>query len=99
MNVKHLIERSAKQYPDHLALVYKDTRRTFRELNDRTNRLANGLLGLGIRKGDRVGMLLRNCCEFIEVDLALSRTGIVRVPCNARLTARDHEFMLNDSGS
>jgi acyl-CoA synthetase (AMP-forming)/AMP-acid ligase II len=54
---------------------------------------------LGIRKGDRVGMLLRNCCEFIEVDFALSKTGIVRVPLNVRLTAKDHEYMLNDSGA
>lgn len=81
MNVKHLIERAVKEYPDRLALVYKNTRRTFRDLNGRVNRLANAILGLGIRKGDRVGMLLRNCSEFIEVDFALSMTGIVRVPC------------------
>lgn len=99
MNVKYLIDRAVKEYPDRPALVYKDTRRTFQELNERVNRLANGILGLGVKKGDRVGMLLRNCSEFIEVDFALSRTGIVRVPCNARLTGSDHEYMLNDSGA
>jgi len=99
MNVKHLIERAVMEYPDHLALVYKDTRRTFRDLDERINRLANGILGRGIKKGDRVGMLLRNCCEFIEIDFALSKTGIVRVPCNARLTPGDHEYVLNDSGA
>jgi acyl-CoA synthetase (AMP-forming)/AMP-acid ligase II len=72
---------------------------TFGSLNERVNRLANGLLGLKRRKGDRIGMLLRNCCEFIEIDFALSKTGLVRVPLNARLTAGDHEYMLNDSGS
>ena len=97
MNVKHLINRAVKEYSDHVALVYKDTRRTFRGLNERVNRLANGILEMGIRKGDRVGMLLRNGCEFIETDLALSKTGIVRVPLNARLTGSDHEYMLNDS--
>jgi long-chain acyl-CoA synthetase len=99
MNVKHLIDRAVKGYPDNSALVYGKTHRTFRDLNERSNRLANGLLGLGIKKGDRVGMLLRNCCEFIEIDFALSKTGIVRVPLNARLTGKDHEYMLNDSGS
>jgi acyl-CoA synthetase (AMP-forming)/AMP-acid ligase II len=99
VNVKYLINRAVKEYPNNMALIYKDTRRTFGELNTRVNRLANGLLGLGIRKGDRVGMLLRNCCEFIEIDFALSKTGIVRVPLNARLTGSDHEYMLNDSGS
>jgi acyl-CoA synthetase (AMP-forming)/AMP-acid ligase II len=44
-------------------------------------------------------MLLKNCCEFIEIDFALSKTGIVRVPLNARLIASNHEYMLNDSGS
>ncbi len=99
MNVKHLIHRAVQEYPEHLALVYRDNRRTFSELNERVNRLANGILGLGERKGDRVGMLLRNCCEFIEIDFALSKTGIVRVPLNARLTGSDHEYMLNDSGA
>ena len=99
MNVKSLIQRAVVEYPDHTALVYKDVRRTFREVHGRINRFAKGLLHLGLRKGDRVGMLLRNCCEFIETDFALSKTGMVRVPLNARLTGSDHEYMLNDSGS
>ena len=97
MNVKYLIDRAVREYPNKTAVVYKDVRRTFRELDSRVNALANGLLTLGIKGGDRVGMLLRNCCEFIEIDLALSKTGIVRVPLNARLTGNDHEYMLNDS--
>lgn len=99
MNVKYLIDRAVKEYPDNLALVYKDLRITFRGLDMRVNRLANGLLKLGMEKGDRVGILLRNCCEFIEIDFALSKTGIVRVPLNVRLTASDHEYMLKDSGA
>jgi acyl-CoA synthetase (AMP-forming)/AMP-acid ligase II len=99
MNVKSLIHRAVKEYPDHPALVYGNIRRTFRELHERSNRLSNGLLRMGIRKGDRVGMLLRNGVEFIEIDLALSQTGIVRVPLNARLTGKDHEYTLNDSGA
>jgi long-chain acyl-CoA synthetase len=97
VNVKHLIDRAVKEYRDKIAVVYKDTRRTFTELNSRVNRLTSGLHRIGLRKGDRVGMLLRNCCEFIEIDFALSKTGIVRVPLNARLTGSDHEYMLNDS--
>jgi acyl-CoA synthetase (AMP-forming)/AMP-acid ligase II len=88
-----------KEYPNNTAVIYKGIRRSFSDLNVRANRLANALLKLNISKGDRVGMLLRNCCEFIEIDFALSKTGIVRVPLNARLTGRDHEYMLNDSGA
>lgn len=99
MNVKYFINRAVIQYPDKIAVIYTDTRRTFSALNLRTNQIANGLLKLGIRKGNRVGMLLKNCCEFIEIDFALSKTGIVRVPLNARLIGSDHEYMLNDSGA
>lgn len=99
MNVKCLVNRAGREYPDNTAVVYRDTRRTFSELSTRINQLANGLLQMGITKGDRVGMLLKNCCEFIEVDFALSKTGMVRVPLNARLIGSNHEYMLNDSES
>ena len=97
MDVKYLISRAARQYPDHIAVIDKDTRLTFREINDRANRLANGLLDLGIKKGDRVGVLLQNCSAFIEIDFALAKSGIVRIPLNARLGAPDHLYTLNDS--
>jgi len=99
MNVRHLIDRAIRQHPDRIALVFGGKRLSFVELGARVNRLANGILGLGVRKGDRVGMLLRNCCEFIEADFALSKTGIVRVPLNARLRGSDHEYMLNDAAA
>lgn len=99
MNIKYLINRAVKEYPNNMAIVYKSTRRTFADLNVRCNELANGLLQLGVRKGDRVGILLSNCCEFIEIDFALSKTGMVRVPLNVRLTGPDHQYMLNDSGA
>jgi len=99
VNVKYLINRASEEFPDHMAVIYQNIRRTFGNLNRRVNRFANGLLGLGIKKGDRVGMLLKNCCEFVEIDFALSKTGIVRVPLNARLTSSEHEYMLNDSGA
>jgi len=97
LNVRYLINRAVKSYPDRTALVFEHKRMTFLDLNRRANRLANGLLGLGIKKGDRIGMLMKNRPEFIEADFALSKAGIVRVPLNARLTGRDHEYMLNDS--
>lgn len=99
MNVKTLIERAVMQYSDRTALVFGSDRLTFQAIDERANRLAQGLISLGVGKGDRVGMLMYNCREFIETDFALSKTGIVRVPLNARLTGADHEYILNDSGS
>ena len=99
MTVKTLIERAVIQYQDRTALVFGSERLTFQELNQRANRLANGLLAQGLAKGDRIGMLMDNCREFVEIDLALAKTGLVRVPLNARLTGEDHEYTLKDSAS
>ena len=99
MTVKTLIERAVIQYQERTALVFGSKRLTFQELNQRANRLANGLLAQGLSKGDRIGMLMNNCREFVEIDLALAKTGLVRVPLNARLTGADHEYTLNDSTS
>ena len=99
MNVKYLINRSVREYPDRTALIFEDRRLSFSALDRRVNCLANALLDIGISKGDRVGMLMKNGCEFIETDFALSKTGIVRVPLNARLTGKDHMYLLNDSGA
>jgi long-chain acyl-CoA synthetase len=99
MNSKYLIKTAVREYPDNLAFIGHNKQMTFSQINDRANRLANGLLDLGIRKGDRAGILLRNCAQYIETELALSKTGIVRVALNYRLGAQDHEYVLHDSGA
>ena len=52
---------------------------------------------MDIQKGDRVGMLLQNCVELMEIDVALSRTGIARIPLNDRLGPSEHSYILNNS--
>ena len=74
-------------------------RLTFNELNHRVNQVANLLLGLGIRKGDRVAIMMMNSAEFVEVYFATAKIGGVVVPLNWRLVADELEFILKDSGS
>ena len=62
------------------------------------NGLANSLLQLGGKHGDRVGMLLPNCYQGLETILAPMKAGMAVVPLNLRLHPREHEFILNDSG-
>ncbi len=76
-----------------------DLRLTFDELNDRVNRVANMLLDHGIKKGDRVAILMMNSAEFVEVYFATAKIGGVVVPLNWRLVADELEFILKDSGS
>ncbi len=67
----------------------RDSRRTltFAQWHERASRLANGLLALGLVKGDRVALLAYNCIEWLEMYAALARAGLVAVPINFRLTA------------
>lgn len=74
-------------------------RLTFTELNRASNRVANGLLGLGVRKGDRVGLLLMNGAEFVASFFGAAKIGAVVVPLNWRLVPDELEFILADSGT
>lgn len=74
-------------------------RPTFRQLNARANQLVNSLLNAGLKKGERVGLLLMNGAEFMEAYFALAKAGAVVVPLNWRLVPDELEFILKDSGT
>ena len=74
-------------------------RLTFRELNERSNQVANTLVDLGVEKGDRVAIMMMNSAEFFESYYAIAKIGGVVVPLNWRLVADEPEFILKDSGS
>ncbi|MFZ5632184.1 MAG: acyl-CoA synthetase [Bacillota bacterium] len=97
MNIGELIALSSKHYARQDAVVFEDKTYTYREVNERVNRLANALLGLSLNKGDRVALLLHNCNQYIESDFAMAKAGLVRVSLNTRLTADDHKCVLADS--
>ena len=73
--------------------------RTFGQWHRRACRLANGLRGLGLGKGDRVAVLAYNCLEWMEIYVAAARAGLVAVPVNFRLAVPEIAFVLNDSGA
>ncbi|MHB1420158.1 MAG: AMP-binding protein, partial [Bacillota bacterium] len=89
----------AKRHPENTSIVYEDLRFTFRETDTRINRLANGLLDLGVKKGDRVAIMQTDCHQYVELDFAVARIGAVYVPLNYRLRETEIEYLVNDSGS
>lgn len=72
---------------------------TYGELNEITNRYANALKGLGVKKGDRVGILLYNSIEYIALYFAVAKLGAIAVRLNFRLESEELNYALNDSGS
>lgn len=79
--------------------VERDRRFTFMELNNRSNRIANALLDLGVKPGDRVATLLKNSIEFVESYFAIAKIGAVMVPVNWRLVAKEINYILGDCGA
>jgi acyl-CoA synthetase (AMP-forming)/AMP-acid ligase II len=99
MNVGDAVKRTCEKFPDNIAMIAGKERLTFREINRQANRLVSGLFDLKLRKGDRMGVLLKNCKEALEVIMALDKGGLVRVPINTRLSPREIAYILKDSGA
>ena len=71
---------------------------SFREWNERSCRLANALLGLGLAKGDRVAILAYNCVEWAEIYAATAKAGLIAVPINFRLVGAEVRFIVENCG-
>ncbi len=97
MNPNDVLIKTAKLFPDREILVSPEKRMTAREVLDRSNRIANALIGLGLKKGDKVGVLLTNSYQSVEGFNGITAAGLVRVPLNMRNSAREHLFILNNS--
>ncbi|MFX0077519.1 MAG: AMP-binding protein, partial [Candidatus Hermodarchaeota archaeon] len=75
------------------------TRFTWKKFNERINKLANGLINLGIKKGEHIAILMENNHEYIELYYATAKTGIIAVPLNYRLTPKNLIHVINHSDS
>jgi len=95
MPVGNFLRRSADKFPEKPALLTADARLTYRELNARVNQLANALLGKGLRKGDRVAVLLHNSTQFIELYFACAKSGGIFVPVNNLLKEKELRQILD----
>jgi len=83
--------------PDRECLVCEDTRLTWKQLNERVNRLANALADLGVEKGVKVAVLALNCHRYIEIYYATAKSGAVCVPLNFRLSPEELVYVINHS--
>lgn len=97
MNVADQVRRCATLYGDAIAARCDDEVRTFAEIEERSNRLAQALLARGLQHGDRVATWMENSIRCVELDFALAKAGLIRVSLNPRLTAREAQYILQDS--
>ena len=97
MNVGCLLHNSASKYPENTAIISDEGRLTYKALDERTNRLAGAMLNTGLKKGDRIAILLYNGSHFVEAYFAAVKVGLIVTPVNFRFTGREIAYILNDA--
>lgn len=97
MKIGSLLSQSARKFPERLAIECEGRSYTYRRFNEEVNRLANGLLSLGIKKGDKLALMMKNSDHFVFTFFAAAKIGAVAVPVNFRLTASEVQYILEQS--
>ena len=88
--------KSALYFPEKEAVVFEDTRLTYRQLNCRINRLANALTKMGLKPGNRLTVLAENTHKYLEIYFAAAKLGLSTTPLNFRLSDDEIIHILND---
>ncbi len=94
-NLADLFEIVAEAVPDRIAFICGEQRLSFRQLNERANKIALALKSQGIQRGDNVGIELFNSSEFVEAFLACCKIGAAPANVNYRYVADELQYLIN----
>ena len=97
MNVPDHLSRAVQRYGKNVFAICDESRATLAEINARAGALCGALAALGLKKGDRVAVLLENSLQCIEIDFGLAKGGFVRVSLNPKSSSRDADYILGDA--
>ena len=96
INLATYLENSALAHPDKTALIFDDQKWSFKEINEQANAVANGLLNIGVNKGDRIMLFLPNCTEFFFLYFGTLKMGAIVNPLNVMLKERELDYLVGD---
>ncbi len=94
-----LIDETARKYPDNVYTIFNGATRTFAQVKDTADRVANFLASRGIKKGDRVAIFLPNLPHYPAIYFGILKAGAVCVTCNPLYKADELNYQLNDAGA
>lgn len=97
--IGHWVTKRAQLSNNKVAVIFKNRKLTYSQLNSRINCLANGLMQIGVEKGTRVAVFLLNGNEILEAMFACAKIGAIFVPLNFRLSIEEVAHILNDCGA
>lgn len=92
------LDECARHYADRPLVLADEVERSYSDIAVQSRRLADGLTALGVRTGDRVGMVMANYPEFVAVKFAIARVGAIAVPFNYLYRQEELRYVLADSG-
>ncbi len=98
-NLVEMLEKIVTKNPDRVGFICDEQKMTFKEFNQIVNNIAAGLQRYGVKKGDRVSLLLGIGLEFPLCFFALMKLGAIAVPLNTRFKGEELSYVINDSGS
>lgn len=99
MNLKQVLEKTAREMPQNTAIVLGSQRVSYREFDETSNRVANALISLGIKRGDRVGILMSRTPEWLINCFGALKAGAVGVLLDTGTRAPELELQLRESDS
>ena len=97
MNTAEFLMIASSVLPDRTAMVCGQRSRTYAQMQDRVNRLANALQAMGVGKGDKISVMALNSMEYVEIYYSGARLGAVFVPLNYRAKREELAYMCNNS--
>lgn len=99
MIIRELYQNPARRFSERTGIVSGNVRYTFKECEKRINQLINGLMELGLQKGDRVAIIDSNKPWYLQLYFGITGGGMIAVPLNYRLAPREYVYLLNQSGA
>ena len=95
-NLADMVRDRAKSRGDALAYEFEGRQTSFTEFDTKTNRVANALIAMGVRKGERIAYLGKNSDFYFELLMGAMKAGVVMAPVNWRLAGPEVAFIVDD---
>ncbi|MFB3813390.1 MAG: AMP-binding protein [Terriglobales bacterium] len=97
MNIREVIEAAAAKGKDKTYLFFEDQEVSFQDFDAKVNQVSDGLMGLGVKHGDKIALMLPNCPEFLYAWFGANKLGAIMVPVNTAFKAEETKYIVSHS--
>lgn len=97
MNIVTMLQNTTGRYGDKTFVIQGERKMTYQELDTISNKIANALIEMGVKKGDRVAIILPNTLEYLAIFFGIVKSGGIAVPLDARYRAEELVSFFNNS--